>query len=51
VAWAVADKASVIFDCVLYNLTRAETPVLVHMGPDKNEQWVFVRLAREEAGR
>jgi hypothetical protein len=51
VAWVVADKTSVIFDCVLYNLTRSETPVLVHMGPDKNEQWVFVRLARGEAGR
>jgi hypothetical protein len=51
VAWMVADKTSVVFDCVLYNLTRAETPVLVHMGPDKNEQWVFVRLAREEMGR
>jgi hypothetical protein len=50
-AWVVADKTSVVFDCVLYNLTRAETPVLVHMGPDKNEQWIFVRLAREEAGR
>jgi hypothetical protein len=51
VAWIVADKGSVVFDCVLYNLTRAETPVLVHLGPNKNEQWVFVRLAREEAGR
>lgn len=50
VAWVVADKKGIIFDCALYNLTRAETPVLVHMGKDKNEQWTFVRLQQEPNG-
>jgi hypothetical protein len=50
VAWVVADKKSVVFDCVLYDLSLAETAVLVHLGPDKNEQWTFVRLA-QPAGR
>jgi hypothetical protein len=49
VAWVVADKKSIVFDCVLYNLTRAETTVLVHMGKDKNAQWTFVRLNQESS--
>ena len=49
-AWVVADKKNIIFDCALYNLTRAETPVLVHMGKDKNEQWTFVRLKQQPNG-
>jgi hypothetical protein len=49
-AWVVADRKNIIFDSVLYNLTRAETPVLVHMGKDKNEQWTFVRLVRKSSG-
>jgi hypothetical protein len=48
-AWVVADKKSIIFDCVLYNLTKSETPVLVHMGKDKTEQWVLVRLNQQTA--
>ena len=49
-AWVVADKKNIIFDCVLYNLTKSETPVLVHMGEDKAEQWVLVRLNQPMAG-
>ena len=40
----VADMLSVVFDCLLYNLTRAESPMLVHFAKDKNEQASFVRL-------
>lgn len=50
-AWIVADKKNIIFDCVLYNLTKRETPVLVHMGKDKAEQWVLVRLTQQNDGR
>lgn len=44
VAWIVADKKNIIFDCGLYNLTQPETSVLVHMGKDKQEQWTLVRM-------
>ena len=44
VAWVVEDKKNIIFDTGLYNLTKDETPVLVHMGKDKTEQWLLVRL-------
>jgi hypothetical protein len=49
-AWVVADKKNIIFDCVMYNLTKSETPVLVHMGEGKAEQWVLVRLNQPTAG-
>jgi hypothetical protein len=48
-AWVVADKKNIIFDCVMYNLTKSETPVLVHMDADKVEQWVLVRLNQPTA--
>ncbi len=48
--WVVSDRKNIIFDCVLYNLTQPETPMLVHVGKDKNEQWTFVRLKRERGG-
>ena len=49
-AWVVADKKNIIFDCPLYNLTRLETTLLVHMGKDKNEPWTFVRLMQQPNG-
>jgi hypothetical protein len=44
ITWVVEDRKKIIFDTGLYNLTKSETPVLVHMGNDKTEQWVLVRL-------
>ncbi len=46
-AWIVADKKNIVFDCMIYNLSKAETTVLVHSGNDKNEQWTFVRLTQD----
>jgi hypothetical protein len=50
VAWVVEDKKNIIFDTGLYNLTKDETPVLVHMGKDKTEQWLLVRLKQKPTG-
>jgi hypothetical protein len=47
-AWCVADKQDVIFDTGLYNLTQDESPVLVHYGKNKQEQWTLVRLKQED---
>jgi hypothetical protein len=43
-AWVVADRKKIVFDCLLSNLTKSETPVLAHMGEDKPERWVLIRL-------
>jgi hypothetical protein len=48
VAWVVEDKKNIIFDTGLYNLTKDETPVLVHFGKDKTEQWLLVRLKQPQ---
>ncbi len=42
--WVVADKKDILFDTSLYNLTRREAAILVHLGKDKIERWVLVRL-------
>lgn len=47
VAWIVADKKDIIFDCGLYNLTKDETIVLVHFSKVKTEQWTLVRLKQQ----
>jgi len=44
VAWTVGDNKTNVFEAGLYNLTRPETPVLVHFGSERTEQWLLVRL-------
>ena len=35
----------------LYNLTQDEAPALIHIGKDKTQQWMLVRLKQpEQAG-
>jgi hypothetical protein len=51
VTWVVKDKDKIIFDTGLYNLTKDETPVLVHFSRDKTQQWTLVRLKQpQQAG-
>jgi len=44
ITWLVADRKDILFDTGLYNLTKDETTLLVHLGKDKTEQWTLVRL-------
>jgi hypothetical protein len=53
-AWSVGDKPDGVLDTGLYNLTKDESPVLVHFGADHTEQWLLVRIeqdAKEPAGQ
>ena len=50
VSWVVANRKDIIFDTGLYNLTKSETTVLVHEGPEKTQQWTFVRLNQPTTG-
>jgi hypothetical protein len=43
-AWTIGDKKTPVFDCGIYNLTQAQTPVLVHFGDDRSQQWLLVRV-------
>ncbi len=48
-AWTVGDKTKVVGEVGLYNLTQNEAPALIHIGKDKTQQWLLVRLKQPDA--
>jgi uncharacterized protein (TIGR03000 family) len=48
-AWTIGDKKEPVFEAGIFNLTKDETPVLVHFGPDKTQQWLLVRIEHKDA--
>jgi hypothetical protein len=47
-AWTVGDRKEPIYEVGFANLTIAETPMLVHFGKDRTQQWTLVRV--EQSG-
>jgi hypothetical protein len=47
-AWTIGDNKSTVFETGIYNLTKSETPVLVHFGQDKTQQWLLVRVQQPQ---
>ncbi len=47
-AFTVGDNKTSIIETGLYNLTKDEAPCLLHIGKDKTEQWLLVRLKNPE---
>ena len=45
-AWTIGKDNNTVFDTGFYNLTKDETPVLVHIGKDRTQQWMLVRMAK-----
>lgn len=43
-AWTVDGTKDVVYDTGVANLLKAESPILVHFGRNKTEQWDLVRL-------
>jgi hypothetical protein len=43
-AWTIGKKSDRTFEAGLYNLTRNEAPVLLHIGTDRTEQMLLVRV-------
>jgi hypothetical protein len=43
-AWTIGKTKDRVFEAGLFNLTQSEAPVLVHMGADKTQQWLLVRV-------
>src|SRR5262249_37180411 len=41
-AWSVGEKKDVVFEAGIANLTRDETPILVHYGKDNTQQFTLV---------
>ncbi|HEY1065453.1 MAG TPA: hypothetical protein VGE52_05065 [Pirellulales bacterium] len=42
-AWVVGQGQFPVFDAGIYNLTKDQSPVLVHFAGDKTQQWLMVR--------
>jgi hypothetical protein len=49
VAFTIGNDPNVVMETGLYNLTKNETPVLVHFAPDKTATYLFVRLPEPES--
>jgi hypothetical protein len=49
-AWTIGKTKDRVFEAGLWNLTQPEAPVLVHMGADKTQQWLLVRVEQPAAG-
>ncbi len=49
VAFTVGDNTKNIIETGLYNLTKDESPCLIHLGQDNTEQWILVRLKQPDA--
>jgi hypothetical protein len=43
-AWTVGNNKSVVYDTGVANLMKEQSPLLLHLGKDKTEQWTLVRL-------
>ena len=48
VAFSVGDDQSHLIETGLYNLTKDEAPALIHIGKDRTEQWLLVRLQKSD---
>ncbi len=48
VAWTIGNNKTTVGEAGLYNLTQDEAPVLIHIGKDKTQQWLLVRLKQPE---
>jgi len=44
VCWTVGSDSATVYDTGLYNLTKNESPILIHSGPKSTQQEMLVRL-------
>ena len=49
-AWTIGKKNDRVFETGIDNLTKQQTPVLVHFGTDKTQQWLLVRVEQPQQG-
>ena len=47
-AWTVGDNKTTVYDTGVSTLTKDEAPVLIHIGKEKTQQWLLVRLKQSE---
>jgi len=47
-AWTVGKNKTTVCETGIYNLTQDEAPALIHIGKDKTQQWLLVRLKQPQ---
>ena len=47
-AWTIGDNQQMLMETGIYNLTKDQTPVLVHVSKDQTKQWLLVRLNQKK---
>lgn len=47
-AWSIGKKKDVVFEAGIANLTRDETPILVHYGTENTQQFMLIRIERPD---
>jgi len=48
-AFTVGENTKNVVETGLYNLTKDESPALIHFGTDRTEQWLLVRLQQNQS--
>ncbi len=48
-SWIVGDQKTTVYDTGIANLTRDESPLLIHFGKDSTQQWLLVRVPEKDA--
>ena len=49
-SWIVGDQKTTVYDTGIFNLTKDQSPVLIHFGTDRTQQWLLVRVKESDAG-
>ncbi len=47
-SWIVGDQKDTVYDTGIYNLTKEESPLLIHFGKDRTQQWLLVRIQEQD---
>ena len=46
--WIVGDQKTTIYDTGIANLTKDESPLLIHFGKDRTQEWLLVRVKDQD---
>jgi uncharacterized protein (TIGR03000 family) len=48
-SWVVGDQKTTVYDTGIANLTKDESPLLIHFGSERTQQWLLVRINESDA--
>jgi uncharacterized protein (TIGR03000 family) len=48
-SWTVGDQKTTVYDTSIANLTKEESPVLIHFGKDRTQEWMLVRVQEKDS--